>query len=85
MVPVYVELDDEFARHLGLELGEIDLLFARELRSDLVDHAVAGLATAAGLTMCLAMVCYLGLPKGRDALRDLVRLSAVMFQRRVRV
>ncbi|MGE0096340.1 MAG: lipopolysaccharide biosynthesis protein [Alphaproteobacteria bacterium] len=45
---------------------------------------VAGLAAAAGLTMCLALACYLGLPKGRDALRDLVRLSAVMFQRKVR-
>jgi polysaccharide transporter, PST family len=45
----------------------------------------AGLAAAAGLTICLALACYLGLPKGRDALRDLVRLSAVMFQRRVRV
>lgn len=45
---------------------------------------VAGLAVAVGLTMCLALACYLGLPKGRDALRDLARLSAVMFQRRVR-
>lgn len=46
--------------------------------------SVAGLAAAAGLTMCLALACYLGLPKGRDALRDLARLSAIMFQRRVR-
>lgn len=44
---------------------------------------VAGLAIATGLTICVAMACYLGLPKGRDALRDLLRLSAVMFQRRV--
>jgi len=45
--------------------------------------SVAGLAVAAGLTICLAMACYLGLPKGRDALRDLLRLSTAMFQRRV--
>jgi hypothetical protein len=43
-----------------------------------------GLALATALTSALALACYGGLPKGRDALRDLVRLSGVMLQRRAR-
>lgn len=46
--------------------------------------SAAGLMAAAGLTACLALACYLGLPKGRDALRDLARLPAMLFQRRAR-
>ena len=48
-------------------------------------NAVAGLAIAAGAATCLALGCYAGLPKGREALRDLAKLSNVMFHRRVGV
>lgn len=44
---------------------------------------VTGLAIVTGLAACLALGCYAGLPKGREALRDLARLSSIMFQRRV--
>lgn len=44
----------------------------------------AGLALATILIGALALACYGGLPKGRDALRDLARLTGVMFQRRAR-